>query len=149
MRYNSPLHDWYVLRFLWVQMCVCCLNVDISFLGRVDERLSLLSAGHVNSLLVWLPGMEMLQSCWWSGDGDECRHRTMGNTLGYWPSPQHPRGCPVQTYYVDKMDFLLLTLSNVRNSVISLVFRSLKVEIAFYSCCKQFVNRSTSRNRSY
>lgn len=35
-------------------MCVCCLNVDISFLGRVDERLSLLSAGHVNSLLVCL-----------------------------------------------------------------------------------------------
>ena len=38
---------------------------------------------------------------------------------------------------------------NVRYSVSSLVFRSLKVEIAFYSCCKQFVNRSTSRNRSY
>lgn len=45
--------------------------------------------------------------------------------------------------------FFLLTLSNVRYSVVSLVFRSLKVEIAFYSCCKQFVNRSTSRNRSY
>ena len=73
------------------QMCVCSLNVDIS-LSRLGRE-TVIAQCCVNSL----PGDGPVMLCWWSSDGDECRHRTMENTLGYGPSPQHPRGCPPQT----------------------------------------------------